>query len=147
MGGGSGAGSKTLSGLVLQILPLLTRLVTHAEDLVPFTVAWYRADRAAPASCELEKMGTMAGVPLSQKEASSHGSSWEKPPTESALCRAPVVPLTMGGREAHPAPAMLHSRIYPTLYLRGTEMLHALKAPFPPVKRDEDPSGASALCV
>lgn len=30
MGGGSGAGSKTsLSELVLQILPLLTRLVTH----------------------------------------------------------------------------------------------------------------------
>lgn len=85
----------------------------------------------------------MDNMALSQKQA----SSWKKPPTESALCEAPVVPSTVGEREACPQLCCRAGFIYHTLCVRGTEMLHALKAPFPPVKRDEDPTGASALCV
>lgn len=97
---------------MLQILPLLTRLVTHMEDLVAFTMAWYRADRAAPASCELEKMDMIAWSPTVTKESIQSWQQLEKATNKKSLWRVPMVPLTVGVREARPAPAMLQSRIY-----------------------------------
>jgi len=78
VGCGSGAGSKTfLFELVLQILPLLTRMVTHAGDLVAFTMARYRVDTAAPASCELENVDVVAWSPTTVQRNVKSGVNQE----------------------------------------------------------------------
>lgn len=141
--------TKLSSELVLQILPLLARLVMHAEDLVAFTTARWRVNTAVSALCEPEKVDKMARSPTAVKGNIKSWQQLEKATNKKCFLQSPNGPSdsVKERRSSSPCYAAEQDLFGHSIYLHKTKMYHALKAPFPPAKGGDEPLSLPTLCV